>query len=77
MLVDDIKQAVAAAIPGCDVEVLMEGNHAHLTVVSQRFEGLTPVKKQQLVYAALHQLIESGAVHAVHMKTLTPEQRGQ
>lgn len=77
MLVDDIKQAVQATIPGCEVEARMEGNHAYLTVVSAQFQNLAPVKKQQLVYGALQELISSGAVHAVHMKTLTPEQHAE
>lgn len=77
MLVDEIKNAVRAAIPGCEVDVTMEGNHAYLTVVSEAFRGLTPVKKQQLVYSALQETIASGAVHAVHMKTLTPEQHAR
>ncbi len=75
MLVDEITQAVTAFIPGSAVEVRMEGNHAHLKVVSEQFRGLTPVKKQQLVYAAVKGMIESGAVHAVHMQTLTPDQQ--
>jgi len=68
----DIIDAVRAAIPDAQVEARMEGNHAHLTVTSSAFAGLSPVKKQQLVYAALNQAIASGAIHAVHMKTLVP-----
>ncbi len=69
-----ITQAVTAAIADAQVQVQMEGNHAHLTVVSTAFEGLMPVKRQQLVYATLSEFIASGVIHAVHMKTFTPEQ---
>lgn len=68
----DIINSVVAAIPDAQVEARMEGNHAHLTVTSTAFEGLSPVKRQQLVYSALSQAIASGAIHAVHMKTLVP-----
>lgn len=68
----DIINAVVTAIPGARVEARIEGNHAHLTVVSAAFDGLSPVKRQQLVYAALNSAIASGAIHAVHMKTLVP-----
>lgn len=74
MLEQNIQQAVCDAISDAQVEVKLEGNHAHLKVVSSAFEGLSPVKKQQMVYAALQGFISSGEVHAVHMSTLTPDQ---
>ena len=70
----DIIKAVSEAVHGAEVSARMEGNHAHLTVVSAQFEGLLPVKRQQLVYAALQGAIASGAIHAVHMQTFTPAQ---
>ncbi len=74
MLVDDIKTAITNVIPDAVTEVRLEGNHAHLSVVSARFAGLMPVKKQQLVYSALQGFLANGTVHAVHMKTLTPDE---
>lgn len=71
---EDITSAVSQAIEGAEVTAHLEGNHAHLTVISDKFEGLMPVKRQQLVYAALQSAIASGAIHAVHMKTFTPAQ---
>lgn len=67
-----IEAAILNALPGSRAQVAMAGNHAHIDVISDRFEGLSPVKKQQLVYSVLQDLIASGAVHAVHLKTLTP-----
>lgn len=75
MQVEDIQKAVQTAIPDAEVDARLEGNHAHLTVVSAAFEGLSPVKKQQMVYAALQDAISSGAIHAVHMSTLTPSEK--
>jgi len=74
MQADEIIDAVKQAIPDAVVEAHLEGNHAHLTVVSAAFEGVSPVKKQQMVYAALQDAVASGVIHAVHMKTLTPDQ---
>lgn len=71
---DEITSAVVSAIPDAKVEARMEGNHAHLVVISEQFDGLLPVKRQQLVYSALQAEIASGAIHAVHMKTFTPSQ---
>ena len=41
--------------------------------MSSRFEGLTRVKAQQLVYAVLADEMQ-GEIHALSMSTLTPEQ---
>lgn len=72
MQAEEIQAAVQAVIPGADVDVRIDGSHAHLTVTSSAFTGLSPVKKQQMVYGALEDAIASGAIHAVHIKTLTP-----
>ena len=72
MQVEDVQALILQAIPECQVEVTIEGSHAHLVVVSDVFEGLNAVKKQQLVYGALKESIASGDIHAVHMKTYTP-----
>jgi acid stress-induced BolA-like protein IbaG/YrbA len=70
----EIKALLQQSIAGSEVEVSVEGSHVNVIVVSAVFEGLNPVKKQQLVYAALAEQIASGAIHAVNMKTYTPEQ---
>jgi acid stress-induced BolA-like protein IbaG/YrbA len=46
-----------------------------VVVVTSEFEGLSTVKRQQLVYSHLQEAIASGAIHAVTMKTYTPEQK--
>lgn len=71
---EDIKDLIQRQIPNSQVEVQMDGNNLHLVVISDAFEGLSPVKKQQMVYAALSEAISQGSIHAVQMKTLTPEQ---
>ena len=38
------------------------------------FADMSPVKKQQAVYATLGDHITSGAVHALSIKTYTPEE---
>jgi len=70
----EIKALLQATIENSEVEVRVEGSHAHLVVVSDAFAGLGPVKRQQLVYGALSEQIADGRIHAVHMKTYTPDQ---
>ncbi len=47
------------------------GGHFRATIVSARFEGLSPVAAQRLVYEALADEM-GGEIHALAMKTLTP-----
>ena len=69
-----IKALVEEQIPGSAVTVEGNGNKFQLIVVSEQFAGLTPVKKQQLVYACINDHIASGDIHAVSIRTMTPEQ---
>ncbi len=74
MTPEQIKSALETKIDDSRVEVESDGSHVHVVVVSAVFEGLNAVKKQQLVYSALNDAIASGAIHAVHMKTYTPQE---
>lgn len=69
-----IKALLQEHIKGCDAEVLVDGSHVQLVVISDQFEGLNTLKKQQLVYAALNHAIADGRIHAVHMRTYTPSE---
>jgi acid stress-induced BolA-like protein IbaG/YrbA len=69
---DDVKSRVETAIPGAQVTVEIEGNRAAIAVISEHFDGMSRVKKQQEVYACIQDLIASGALHAVSIKAETP-----
>jgi BolA protein len=47
------------------------GGHFRALIVSARFDGLSRVKAQQLVYAALGDMM-TAEIHALAMRTLTP-----
>jgi acid stress-induced BolA-like protein IbaG/YrbA len=49
------------------------GDHLEAIVVSSQFEGKTRVKQHQLVYEALKNEMASEAIHALALKTYTPE----
>ena len=52
-----------------------EGGESHfrIKVVSNKFEGLNPVARQRLINDILRAEL-AGPVHALAMKTLTPEE---
>lgn len=74
MLPDDVEKIVKAKLPDCDVSVIGEGNHFQVTVIGDVFEGLMPVKKQQLVYSTVTEYITDGTIHALTIKAYTPAQ---
>ena len=54
------------------VENLKGNDHLQVTVVSSEFNGLSLVKQHKLVYSALREKLASEAIHALALKTNTP-----
>jgi acid stress-induced BolA-like protein IbaG/YrbA len=71
---EDIEKAVVEGIGDAEVSVVVDGNRALITVVSDAFETLTRVQKQQKVYACIDELIRDGRLHAVTIRALTREE---
>jgi acid stress-induced BolA-like protein IbaG/YrbA len=51
-----------------------DGVHFEATVISPAFHEKNRVQKQQIVYAALGDRIANGTIHAISIKTFTPEE---
>ena len=49
------------------------GGHFRATIVSARFDGLSRLEAQRLVYSVLSEEM-SGEIHALSIQTFTPEQ---
>ena len=68
---DSIRSSIAASL-ACDLlEVRGDGHHFEALIVSPAFEGLSRVRRHQLVYAALGDRMRE-EIHALSMSTLTP-----
>jgi stress-induced morphogen len=64
----DLRDRITEAYPDASVEVnALSPGHFEIRVVSSRFEGLSRVKQQQGVYAAIAPLLKGDAapVHAI------------
>jgi acid stress-induced BolA-like protein IbaG/YrbA len=70
----DVEKIIRDQIEGIDVKVESDGSHYQVTAISDVFKGLSPVKKQQLIYGCLNSYIMDGTIHAVIIKTFTPEE---
>jgi acid stress-induced BolA-like protein IbaG/YrbA len=67
-IVESLRQAVLAAIPGAQVEVGANSpGHFQLRVVSPAFAGKSMMQQQQMVYAAIAALMrgDNAPVHAI------------
>ncbi|MBU1555255.1 MAG: BolA/IbaG family iron-sulfur metabolism protein, partial [Gammaproteobacteria bacterium] len=51
-----------------------EGSHYAVLAVGDCFDGVSRVKQQQMIYAPLMAAIADGSIHAVSIKTFTPQQ---
>ena len=72
-----LQNLIAAALPCEHLEVDGDGRHWYATLVSTAFEGLTRIKRHQMVYATLGQRMQTDEVHALSMKTYTPSEWAQ
>lgn len=71
---EEVKKLIETGLPDCDITVTGDGSHFDAIVVGKVFADLSPVKKQQLVYATMADKITSGVVHALSIKTYTPDE---
>ncbi|WP_295882645.1 BolA/IbaG family iron-sulfur metabolism protein [uncultured Thiohalocapsa sp.] len=65
---------IRAGLPGAEVTVTGDGAHFEAVVVTDAFDGLTPIKKQRMVMDTVKPQIASGELHALSIKALTPAQ---
>jgi len=72
---DELKALVLAHIEGAQVEVVCYSgdDHFEMTVVSASFTGKPRIARHKMVYAALGDNMRQ-AVHALALKTKTPEE---
>ena len=68
----ELRKRLEIEFTSAEITVDMDGNRAAIRIIADVFEGRAPVKRQQKVYSCIADLIESGALHAVTIKALTP-----
>lgn len=73
---EQVKMMIKAQLP--DAEVVVKdltggGDHLEAIVISSEFEGKTKVKQHQLVYSSLNEALTSESIHALALKTYTPQ----
>ena len=73
---DTIRRLIEQGLPGARAQVQGEdGVHFEATVVSEQFAGKLPLARHRMVYATLGERM-GGEIHALALRTLTPEEAG-
>jgi acid stress-induced BolA-like protein IbaG/YrbA len=71
---EELKKLIETALAVSHVEVSGDGRHFSAVVVSSAFDGKNMIAQHRLVYAALGSRFDTDAVHALSLKTYTPDQ---
>ncbi len=72
-----ILTAIQNAVPNADISLEGEGCQFTAVVASPSFEGLSQVRRQQQILAGLKPWLETGELHAVTLRTYTPQELEQ
>ncbi|PMH42527.1 BolA family transcriptional regulator [Vibrio sp. 10N.286.49.B3] len=67
-----VKELLDTALNLEEIMVKGEGSHYEVIAVDLCFDGMSRVKKQQLIYAPLMEYIQRNDIHAVSIKAYTP-----
>ncbi|MGH7844266.1 MAG: BolA family protein [Candidatus Binatia bacterium] len=74
---EEIRTTLEQALPGAIIHVqdlTGGGDHFQVIVVSESFAGKGLIDQHQMVYGALTEAMGSERIHALALKTFTPEQ---
>lgn len=77
MTPDQLKTRLETLAPGTQAEVMdLTGtqDHYQAVVVSPAFAGKMMLEQHRMVYKTVQTEVDSGEVHALTLKTFTPEQ---
>ena len=74
MTADELRAIITAGLDCEHCTLEGDGRHWSATIVSDRFVGKRQVQRHQLVYATLGARMHTDEVHALSMKTLTPQE---
>jgi stress-induced morphogen len=72
-----LEARIKSALPDAQVtirDLTGTGDHFEARVVSAAFEGKTMLDQHAAVYAPLQDLLDSGELHALALRTYSPEQ---
>ena len=77
MNADSIRQMIETGLPGARADVQgADGVHFEATVVCEAFACKPLLARHRMVNATVKAHLDSGAIHALALKTVTPGEAG-
>jgi stress-induced morphogen len=73
--IGEIRRRIEGALPGAVVEIRDtngNGDHFEARVTAAAFVGRSRIEQHQMVYAPLRDLLATGELHALALKTEVP-----
>lgn len=70
---EQVQTIIKDKMTNAEVRVIGDGQHFEAIIISPDFACKTRVKQHQLVYGALQAELASETIHALSLKTFTPE----
>lgn len=71
---EDIETYIQEGLDCAHIRIQGDGHHFEAVIVSAEFAGKNRVQRQQRVYQTIKARLDSGEIHALSMKTFTPEE---
>ena len=75
MTLEEVQKKIELGIDQSQVAMEGDGCNCSAVVVSPFFEGLSLLQRQRAVLALVSEEIRSGELHALSVKTFTPDER--
>ncbi len=70
-----VQNLIEAGLPDAQVTVSGDEGKFEAVVISAAFEGLNAVKRHQLVYSTVRAQIADGSLHALSIRSFTPNEQ--
>ena len=74
MQMEAVVARIEAALPGAAIDAEGADCNFSVTIISDAFTGLLPVKRQQRVLDVFADVFASGELHALTIKAFTPQE---
>lgn len=74
MRMDYFSNQIEEQLPGSKATVTGDGSKFEALVISEAFEGKNTLTRHKMIYAILNEYITNGMMHALSIKSYTPEE---
>ena len=75
MTPEEIQKRIEQSIQGAKAEVVGADNHYDAVIIAEAFAGKTLIERHQMIYALFRGEMADQRIHALSLKTSTPEER--